>query len=133
MGHFIEQLGSGREVQPDGGLESEQRAGEDRVGGSEAAAACLRVCLVGQEGVAAVEKRGVGGRGGEDAPEDGERVGMPARARVVGYGGRRWLNCLGVGGAFLRFGCRSSSTGSSFCQICVEIIHLFEFILPDIC
>ena len=63
------------------------------VGGGEAAAACLRVYLVGQAGVAAAEERGigelVGGRGrvgGEDAPEDGERGGVAARARVVGHG-----------------------------------------------
>jgi hypothetical protein len=51
------------------------------------------VYLVGQAGVAAAEKRGVGelvgGRGrvsGENAPEDGERGGVAAGARVVGYG-----------------------------------------------
>jgi cyclophilin family peptidyl-prolyl cis-trans isomerase len=97
--HFVEQVagrrycGGGRGG--GGSVEGEQGAGQDGIGGHQAAPACLGVYLVGQAGIAAAEEGGagelVGGGGGrvdgENAAEDSERGVVATGASVVSDGG----------------------------------------------
>ena len=77
------------------GVEDEERASEDRVGGGQPTTAHLGVYLVGEAAVAAAEQGGIGevvggsdgGVGSEDAAEDGKRGGVATGARVASDGG----------------------------------------------